>query len=182
MDWFFLQLKTVPHEFVIRWMSKIKGKKYKVILLFENKPRQWNVTFMTYERNAGFFCGWRAFAVANGLQKGDKCVFRLVDKVKYIFKVHVIGHELHEDRGGRHKEINITSAHALVPHEKMKTSVVKIDPYRLVESIIPQCMAEYIKGSRMRGSMVGYESHNPFEITYIQGPTENTQIEVIEID
>lgn len=147
---------TIPQAFVHRWMSKEKvNRSFQVRLLYEKKPESWKLLVSRSQTQSRFVSGWKAFAISNGLQKGDKCVFKLLDKVEYIFEVHVIKHELHDDCGGRRGR-NVTSARALVSHEKMKMYVVNPNPYPPIheESINPHSRVEY-------KSVVGYGSHNP---------------------
>jgi hypothetical protein len=69
-------------------------RSFQVRLLCEKKSESWEVLFSTLKR--WISTGWKAFAISNGLQEGDKCVFKLLDELHYIFEVHVIKHGLHD--------------------------------------------------------------------------------------
>lgn len=153
---------TVPKAFVDRWMLKEKVKRSFQLRLLYGKE-SWEVPFTSYNTHSGF--SWREFVVSNGLQKGDKCVFKLVSELQYIFEVHVIKHGVHGDCRRTCNKRNVSSAQALDPREKMKTCVVNPN-HSMVE----------------QKPVVGNGSHSPVQVAFTGERKQKAKIEVIDLD
>lgn len=76
----------IPKKFAEYLLPKEDAE---MILVHHKNPGRWQVMFKIYKLY-GFFGGWNSFVASNELNIGDKCVFKLISKVPYIFKVFVI--------------------------------------------------------------------------------------------
>lgn len=115
--------ETVPQPFVNRWMTKENGERsFEVTLLFEKNPKSWKVRFAKYGHYSEIRYGWKAFVINNGLQKGDTCVFKLLDEVEHIFEVIVVKHRFHDDS---HTPARVTCTEG--PKQKTKIEVIELD-------------------------------------------------------
>jgi hypothetical protein len=97
-----------------------KGR-YQVTLLGPAN-KEWVVQYIGDRGRAGLSGGWKHFAIDNNLEEGDVCIFELVNKNKYTFKVYIFrvikncipckrmeGTKLNEKNGRGRKSIALPS-------------------------------------------------------------------------